>query len=170
MRAQWGINHQNTRLQSLLKEIDTEWEALTRSIEADRAALNSIQPRMEYLRHQLEPTPGALAETCPALTARLKMMEQQAGRLRQIIQLKEQERRALEKHFDQARLAAAAQRQRSSHNGLRQRCSVGKAIVSRPFVRLLRGFSKHLPHPASGQESVSWDSPSSNTPPVNGVR
>jgi DNA repair exonuclease SbcCD ATPase subunit len=170
MRVQWGISNQDTRLQRLLKEIDTEWESLTRSIEADRAVLNTIQPRLEHLRRQLALTPGAAIDTSPALAAHLKMMEQQAERLRQIIQLKEQERRALERYFDEARLAVAAQRQRTIPQGLQRHYTNGKSVLSRPFVCLLRGFRKSLHHPPLRNENVSRDSPPSNTPPVNGVR
>jgi hypothetical protein len=170
MRVQRGTSSQNARLQNLLKEIDAEWERLTRSIQADRVLLNTIQPRMEHLRRQLVPTPGAAVNTSPALAAHLRAMERQVGELRQVIQLKEQQRRALERHFDQARLAAAAQRQHDTPQGLRRHYSAGKSALSRPFVRLLRGVRKSL-HPSDvGKERVSDDSPFSNNSPVNGAR
>ena len=176
MRGHRGASNQNTRLQSLLKEINDEWDTLTRSIHADRALLNSLQPRMEHLRRQLALTPGAAFDTSPALAAHLTILERRVEEVREIIHLKEQERRALERHFDQARLVAAAQGQRKQPQGLRRHYSTGKSVLSRPLVRLLHGFRKslrplHLPRPSHlGKRRVSDDSPSSNNLPVNGVR
>ena len=170
MRVQRGTSSQNARLQSLLKEINDEWDALTRSIQADRAMLNSLQPRMEHLRRQLALTPGAAIDTSPALIAHINLLERRAGEIQKIIQLKEQERRALERHFDQARLVAAAQGQQKRPQGLRRHYSTGKSVLSRPLVRLLRGFRKSLRPANLGKESISDDSPFSNNSPVNGMR
>ncbi|HEY7124863.1 MAG TPA: hypothetical protein VH540_12985 [Ktedonobacterales bacterium] len=176
MRVRRGAKSQNARLQSLLKEINDEWDALTRSIQADRVVLNSLQPRMEHLRHQLRLTSGAAIDTSPALAAHLNILERKAEEVRKTIQLKEQERRALERHFDQARLVAAAQGQQKRPQGLRRHYSTGKSVLSRPLVRLLRGFRKslrplHLLRPSHlGKRRVSDDSPFSNNLPVNGLR
>ncbi len=173
MRGQRGANSQSARLQNLLKQIDAEWDALTQSIQADRAMLNSLQPRLEYLRRQLAFTPGAVIDASPALATRLNILEQRVGEVRKIIQHKEQERRALERHFDQARLVAAAQGQQNRPQGLHRHYSAGKSVLSRPLVRLLRGFRKSL-HPRRlshlGKGRVSDDSPFSNNLPVNGMR
>jgi chromosome segregation ATPase len=94
--------NQGETLQSVLPQMDAEWETLRRSIQTDQQKLNTLQQRREELARWL----SAEQATYSALSLRthLETLERQMRYIGDEIACKQLLCRALEQRFDEVRL------------------------------------------------------------------
>ncbi len=99
---------QAAALEQYMQQMDADWEALTRSIQADRQRLVGLQAHLDNLRLLLALQPGGPPAKAPAMMAQVARLEQQIGWLRQCIVAQDVRRSVIERQFEQARQVWAA--------------------------------------------------------------
>ena len=117
MRSYGGasaLHRQMVALQSLLPEMDTEWETLTSSIQADQQRLTVLEEWRQEFTLLLSAEPESVTPSILALIGQLDMVERQIRQVAEEIARKQLLRQALEQRFDEVRLVLGALRQREA--------------------------------------------------------
>jgi hypothetical protein len=152
MRPQWRTSTPSRgkdRLQVLLQEQGAEWEKLTRSLHTDQQVLQALEVLGRQLHRLLRLTPGASITPSPALAARLKARDHLVSKLQKSILLKEQQRQALERRIDQARLAVVST-QGHPAQGFPAWYTSATSWVLGTLARILRSLGRHCTPQARG--------------------
>lgn len=142
-------------LEQRMRQGDADWEALTRSIQADKQHLTCLQARLDNFRLLLSlPLDGLRAEA-PAMIAQIARLEQQIALLRRRIAAQDARRDAIERQFEQARQVWAAlchtsHKRRFRLERVRERAA---SWLRHPFS----GFRALLEHPASSDGIIPND-------------
>jgi hypothetical protein len=130
---------QIAHLRSLMQRVDTEWEELSLSIQADKELLSVLQQRLEFCCLILALQREQPLSSTSALETRVAALELQMARLVQHAALANARRTALMWQFERARLARGALRR----SMVRPRCSHATRyikIAHSSMKRLLHGL------------------------------
>lgn len=117
MHSQQSANtfdHQIVALQSLLPQLDAEWDILTRSIQDDQQGLSTLLQRQEQLSLLLSPEREPDTHFMLGLIGYLDTVEQQVRQVSEEIVRKQLLRRALEQRFDEVRLVLCVLQQQGT--------------------------------------------------------
>ena len=98
------LDRQIVALQSLLPQLDAEWETLSRSIQADQQGLTILGQHWEELSMLLRAEPEPLTHSIAAVIGQMDTLERQMRQVGEEIARKQLLRRALEQRFDEVRL------------------------------------------------------------------
>jgi hypothetical protein len=146
---------QAAALEARMRQMDADWEALTRSIWADKQHLLCLLARLDNFRLLLSlPLEGLRAEA-PAMLAQLARLEQQIALLRRRIAAQDARRNTIERQFEQerqvwAKLCYTSRERRSRPERVHERAA--------SWLRhALRGFWALLERPAGSDGSIPND-------------
>ena len=145
-----------SELEQQMQQADADWEALTRSIQADQQRLAALEQHLDRFRLLFQPLPDEPAGESPAITARMELLEQHIAVLGQCIISQNARRNAIERQFEQARLARAILRRVSQRHS--SRLAVAHKLLISCKRHLLRGFWAFLNGPACSGEIIPNDS------------
>jgi hypothetical protein len=99
---------QAAALEQRMRQVDADWEALARSIQADKQRLLCLQEHLDNLRLLLSLPLDEPPAEAPAMLAQIARLEEQSTLLRERITTQDARRNAIEQQFEQARLAWVA--------------------------------------------------------------
>jgi chromosome segregation ATPase len=136
---------QISELEQQMQQADTDWEALTRSIQANKQALLILEERLDNFRLLLSLPPHESSDEASALAAQLELLKQQIVSLDQRIRAQQMRRNAIERQFDQARLARAALRRALQKPS--SRFALARKLLVCCVKRPLHGFWAYLTRP-----------------------
>lgn len=146
---------QISELEQQMRQADAEWEALTRSIQADQQRLAALEQHLDRFHLLFLPLPDELVSEAPAITAQMELLERQIASLGQCILLQNARRNAIERQFEQARLALAVLRRVSQRHS--SRLALAHKLLTTCLRLSLRGFRAFLNGPAYYGESIPND-------------
>jgi len=142
-------------LERQMRQADADWEALTRSMQADQQRLAALEQHLDRFRLLFQPLPDELFDEAPAIAAQMGRLEQQIASLGQCILSQHVRRNAIERQFEQARLALAALRRASPRRS--SRLALAHKLLISCKRHLLRGLWAFLNGPAY-YETIPSDS------------
>ncbi|HEU5369316.1 MAG TPA: hypothetical protein VFU69_12665 [Ktedonobacterales bacterium] len=158
---------QAAALEQRMQQMDADWEALTRSIQADGQRLMGLQAHLDNLRLLLSLPLGGPPAKAPAMMAQIARLEQQIAWLRQCIAAQDVRRSAVERQFDQVRqvwavLCYTAQKRRfRPERGYERAASWLRYALSRLWALLARssGSDGVIPNDFSLRRHASTGGP-----------
>lgn len=153
-------------LERQMQQADADWEAVTRSIQADQQRLAALEQHLDRFRLLFQPLPGESFDEAPAITAQMELLEQQIASLGQGILSQHARRNAIERQFEQARLARAVLRRVSQKHP--SRLALAHKLLISCGRLALRGFRTFLNGPAYYGESIPNDFSLRRHAPTNG--
>lgn len=150
-----GNSFHSAELEQQMRQADADWEAVTRSIQADQERLAALEQHLDRFRLFFQPLPGESFGEAPAITAQMELLEQQIASIGQCILSQRARRNAVERQFEQARLTLAVLRRVSQRHP--SRLALAHKLLTSCLRLPLRGFRAFLNGPAYYGEHIPND-------------